>query len=48
MSQLQKFNPELFTEVFNANLDMMVNQLKRNVFEKAISIGNPLMTGDEM
>ena len=47
MEKTQSFNKIQFCNVFNVNLDMMVNRMKSKAESKAALIGNPLVTYDE-
>ena len=41
------FNPELFREVFESNLNREFAAFKQKAWEQSISIGNPIRTDDE-
>jgi len=47
MNKSNEFNPELFREVVKHNLDMLVNGITSEAFNKSILIGNPIRTEDE-
>lgn len=47
MDKETKFNPEVFTKTFKANLDMFVNKMNSDVEGKALRTGNPIMDEEQ-
>lgn len=44
---INKFSKDIFLEVFNTNLQMLSQSMKNKAEDRAIMIGNPLVTDDE-
>ena len=41
------FSKDIFLEVFNTNLQMLTQRMKNEASDRAVMIGNPLVTDDE-
>lgn len=41
------FNPKVFLEVIEANVQMLCNEIQAKAKDKAILMGNPIMTDDQ-